>query len=297
MGVVKGSGKSDSFLFSRDPDTLPFFSIHNKTLVGKILRIALCVFFVIVLILEVLARTTGLLYSHYFDYSYLIYVVPGVILLALITLALVKRIPIRFFKVVVVVIAIVFGMSVVSTLCQMMGFVCSLQYAPEMTVVADGTTFTLMRQCDLEGYVDENGAPIEDGGSLFEKGVTSLKRGYSAFPTKVRIFIDARAAVKSDFIVYADQILEPSDLGFEKVSDNQFHFWMLDPAKGEGDIWVNLDGTPFPEEAEAAEQTDNAPDDEGEASPAESNEATPAVSDPAEEEAPVSSEPVIPAET
>lgn len=151
MGIVKGKQSTGSSLFSRDPDTLPFFSIHNKTIVGKILRIAFLVFFLAVIALDVLARATGLVFIHYFDYQFLIYLVPAVIILALIITALVKRIPIPALKILLVVIVAVFWLSVVSAMFSMLSHTGSLFAAyPEIAVSDGDTQFALMRVCLAE---------------------------------------------------------------------------------------------------------------------------------------------------
>ncbi|MBQ9409856.1 MAG: hypothetical protein IJU28_10770, partial [Clostridia bacterium] len=89
MPPVKGTKKNG--FFTRDENVLPFFSWHEKTKLGTILRIVLLIFMGFVLMLIPLGLFANLKLSNATTFSELIYIVPIIIAFALIMLALFKR--------------------------------------------------------------------------------------------------------------------------------------------------------------------------------------------------------------
>ena len=87
-------------MFAKDPDALPFFSLHPKTIVGTIIRIFMCVFTLVCMLLMVLA-------AKGIAFQWIAYVRPLAVMVIvgctalLILLALFKRMPSTFLKVLV----------------------------------------------------------------------------------------------------------------------------------------------------------------------------------------------------
>lgn len=149
MGIVKGKTKKAG-LFSKDKETLPFFSIHPKTRIGTALRIAFVAFFIISIIITILGNN-GLVFCKYWDLYYLNYIVPISIILLLIMLALGKRIPNSILSIGIPVLLIFLLYTVIRTISVMMAYSCELSYSPEIRISCKtenvNTDIALMRQC------------------------------------------------------------------------------------------------------------------------------------------------------
>ena len=92
MPPVKGkttSRKND--FFKRDENVLPFFSWHDKTKIGTILRVALILFSLFIAILAALGYFAGFKLSSINSFSPFIRIVPIVIVFALAVVGLFKR--------------------------------------------------------------------------------------------------------------------------------------------------------------------------------------------------------------
>lgn len=155
------SRKKTSALFEKDEDTLPFFSIHPKTKAGMILRIILCVFLLLVCILTLLQAKAGLLYIRYCDLYYLIYAVPAFIFLALIIVALFKRMKRVITKIAVPGIIVLFCMTIGLAIFSMMSTTCGYVLSPAAVMDTNYGKIMLMRSCadpdDAEEVVNEEG--------------------------------------------------------------------------------------------------------------------------------------------
>ena len=158
MAAVKG--KSKGGIFSRDKETLPFFSIHPKTRIGTALRIAFVVFFAISIIITILGNN-GLVFYKYWDLYYLNYIVPISIILLLMLLALGKRIPNSILSVGIPVMIIFLLYAVIRTISVMMAYTCELTYSPEIRISCKtenvDANIALMRQCRVAGEDDPDG--------------------------------------------------------------------------------------------------------------------------------------------
>lgn len=144
-------------MFAKDPDTLPFFSLHPKTIVGTIIRIFMCVFTLVCMLLMVLA-TKG------FMFQWIAYIRPLAVMVIvgctalLIILSLFKRMPNTFLKVLVPGILLMLVISMFTALYSMVSHICSLELAPEAAMKVNGRTLMLMRQSAMpEEITDENG--------------------------------------------------------------------------------------------------------------------------------------------
>lgn len=144
-------------MFTKDPDALPFFSIHPKTIVGTIIRVFMCVFALVCMLLMVLA-TKGIMFQ------WITYIRPlAVMVIAgctalLVLLALYKRMPNTFLKILVPGVLLMLAVSMFTALYSMVSHICSLELAPEAAMNVNGTKLVLMRQCaEPEQITDENG--------------------------------------------------------------------------------------------------------------------------------------------
>lgn len=154
---MKTAGKSrrGGAMFQKDPDVLPFFSIHPKTKAGMILRIALSVFCMLALVITFLA-SRGIMLIWYQKLSFLLYIVPLVGLILLIALALYKRMKTSFTKIAVPGLILFFASAIVMTLGSMMSFTSDFALVPKMLMENDGHTVVLMRACaEPDGTVTE----------------------------------------------------------------------------------------------------------------------------------------------
>ncbi|MCR4622166.1 MAG: energy-coupling factor transporter transmembrane protein EcfT [Clostridiales bacterium] len=106
--------KAKSNLFKKDENVLPFFSIHPRTKIGAILRIALTAFMLLCAIATFVAGRTGYTISKYWDYQPLVYIVPIVLIFALIVLALFKRLKTPIQKIIVGVLSAMIMMFIIS---------------------------------------------------------------------------------------------------------------------------------------------------------------------------------------
>ncbi len=152
-----------SALFEKDPDVLPFFSIHPKTKAGTIVRIAISVFCLLALLLAFLMKK-GLMFIWFQKYSYLMYLVPMAGLVLLICIALFKRMKTMFMKIGLPGIILFIGFSVFLTLGSMMSYTSNLSLIPTTGIENDGHKVILMRACaepDGTEYVaNENGVEM-----------------------------------------------------------------------------------------------------------------------------------------
>ena len=89
MKNLSRTRRKNAFL-EKDPDVLPFFSIHPKTKAGTIIRIAISVFCMLALLFALLLKK-GIMFIWFQKYSYLLYLVPVAGLVLLICVALYKR--------------------------------------------------------------------------------------------------------------------------------------------------------------------------------------------------------------
>lgn len=152
-----------SALFEKDPDVLPFFSIHPKTKAGTIIRVAMSVFCLLALILAFMMNQ-GLMFILFQKYSYLMYIVPMAGLVLLICLALYKRMKTRIMKIGVPGAILFVAFAVFMTFGSMMSYTTSLSLVPKMNLENDGRKIVIMRACaepdGTEYVVNENGVEM-----------------------------------------------------------------------------------------------------------------------------------------
>ena len=99
MPPVKGTKKNG--FFTRDENVLPFFSWHEKTKLGTILRIALVAFMAFTVIISLVARYAHITLSSASSFLPMTYAIPLAIVFALVVLALFKRMRSTFSRVTV----------------------------------------------------------------------------------------------------------------------------------------------------------------------------------------------------
>ncbi len=152
-----------SALFEKDPDVLPFFSIHPKTKMGTIIRIAISVFCMLALVLALLMKK-GIMFIWFQQYSYLLYLVPFAGIILLVCLALFKRMKTMFMKIGLPGLILFVGFSVFMTFGGMMSYMTNLSLIPKMPIEKDGKKVVLMRACaepdGTEYVVNENGVEM-----------------------------------------------------------------------------------------------------------------------------------------
>lgn len=136
-------------MFAKNPDQPPFFSLHPKTKVGMIIRIALSAFIIASLALTLLARA-GLLFLWYYKLYYLVYIVPAFGIIALIIVGLVKRMSIMILKIGIPAILGLLSITVLLSISSMMAYTSDFGPSPKMTIARDGHTLVIMRSCDGE---------------------------------------------------------------------------------------------------------------------------------------------------
>ena len=116
MPPVKGKKTID--FFKKDESVLPFFSWHPKTRVGTVLRIALIVFMLLVVILNLVANYASITLASATSFYPFTFIVPIAIIFALILLGLFKRMRSSFTRLLVGAIAaivLLLGISLIST--------------------------------------------------------------------------------------------------------------------------------------------------------------------------------------
>ena len=152
-----------SALFEKDPDVLPFFSIHPKTKAGTIIRVAMSVFCVLALILALLMKQ-GIMFMFFQKYSFLLYLVPLAGMVMLICLALFKRMKTMFMKIGLPGVILFMAFAVFMTFGSMMSYTTNLSLIPKMGLENDGRKVVIMRACaepdGTEYVVNENGVEI-----------------------------------------------------------------------------------------------------------------------------------------
>lgn len=152
-----------STLFAKDPDVLPFFSIHPKTKAGTIIRIAISVFCMLALLFALLLKK-GIMFIWFQKYSYLLYLVPFAGIVLLICLALFKRMKTMFMKIGLPGVILFVGFAVFLTFGSMMSYTANLSLVPQAVLENDGRKVVLMRACaepdGTEYVVNENGVEV-----------------------------------------------------------------------------------------------------------------------------------------
>ena len=152
-----------SALFEKDPDVLPFFSIHPKTKVGTIIRIAMSVFCMLALLLTLLMKQ-GIMFMWFQKYSYLLYIVPLAGMVLLLCVALFKRMKTVFMKIGLPGVILFVAFAVFITFGGMMSYTTNLSLVPQMGLENDGKKIVIMRACaepdGTEYVMNENGVEI-----------------------------------------------------------------------------------------------------------------------------------------
>ncbi len=168
-------------MFVKDESVPPFFSIHPKTKVGMIIRIALVVFFVLTLLLTFLA-SRGILFLWFMEQYYLIYAVPAFAIAALIIVSLFKRMRTTFTRFVVVGMVAMLLFSVLITLAQLLSYQYSFNISLKDKISNKGHTIALMRTCVDPDDVTEKTVVNSDGSETTVKEYTVRVPSYKFTP-------------------------------------------------------------------------------------------------------------------
>ncbi len=168
-------------MFVKDTSVPPFFSIHPKTMVGMIIRIALVVFFVLALVFTFLA-SKGLLFLWFMSHYYLIYVVPVFALFALVIVALFKRMRTTFTKFFVVGMIAMLLFSVLITFTQLLSYQYNFNISLKDKISNKGYNIAFMRTCVDPDDVTEKTVIAEDGSTTTVKEYTVRVPSYRFVP-------------------------------------------------------------------------------------------------------------------
>ena len=141
--------RSRTSIFTRDTEALPFFSLHPKTKIGAILRVALLVFVVFTMILTLLANN-GLLFLWYFRYYFLLYIVPAVLLMALAVVGLYKRMRSTFTRIAIPGFLAFITIALTMTISTLFSHTSSFAFSPKSTFNVDDHKIVFMRECGLQ---------------------------------------------------------------------------------------------------------------------------------------------------
>ncbi len=152
-----------SSLFEKDPDVLPFFSIHPKTKLGTIIRVAMSIFCMFALIFAFLMKK-GIMFMWFQKYSYLLYLVPMAGIVLLVCLALFKRMKTPFMKIGLPGVILFIAFAVFMTFGGMMSYMTNFSLVPKIPIENDGKKVVLMRACaepdGTEYIINENGVEM-----------------------------------------------------------------------------------------------------------------------------------------
>lgn len=224
--------KNNSALFEKDENVLPFFSLHPRTKVGMILRIILYVFLAIVCVLTVLASKAGLMFYKYYDLYYLIYAVPILICIALVIVALFKRMKRTITKILVPGMLGLVTISLALALLSVFSASCSFMLSPAMILPLDEGKYMFMVSCaDPDGTVEKQN----------EKGVT-----YYEYPVRVDAYRYSAKGFGDDSCTVTGEILIPQKATYEVkeewVDESTLRFYIASDNSelGTGEIIVKF---------------------------------------------------------
>ena len=225
-------------LLEKNPDTLPFFSIHPKTLVGSILRGAFCVFILLVLLIQILGAKFNLLFIKYYDLYYLIYVVPVVIVIALALLALFKRMKTILGKILVPGLLGFLIISVIISLSSMFAMTAGYALSDKANLrIPDGPTLALMRAC-LEPEQVEVTVQNPDGteSTLLQYKARRDAYRYTAFPND-----GVAGSVEGEILVSKASTYE---VKLEWLDENNCRYYLASDSEGtgSGEIRISYEG-------------------------------------------------------
>ena len=226
MSAKKLFPSSDAF--KKDDDIPPFFSIHPKTKLGTYIRIALYAFMFIVLVLGMTARTTGYMYARYWSLYYLVYIIPAILICALIILAVFKRMKRNITRIAVpsilALVVVLLGMSFSSLL----SFTCSLSLYPEIKVVHGDNAFLLMRTCD---YPDDTTYTTINEGTEAEAEVPSIPYRYDAYRYTAACENGEECRVEGEIMLPASADYKVSE---EWLNEESVRFFIESDSSGSG---------------------------------------------------------------
>ena len=224
--------KTNSALFEKDEDVLPFFSIHPKTKVGMILRIILYSFLTIVCILTILAGKANLVFYKYFDWYYLIYAVPIVICIALIIVALFKRMKRTITKILVPGVLGLVTVSLALSIFTIMSATFEMALSPAMILEQNDGNYMMMVTC-----VDPDGV---------EEKQDESGREYLEYPVRVDAYRYTGKQFAEDACSISGEILIPQKATYEVkdewVDENTLRFYIAsdNSSLGTGEIVIRF---------------------------------------------------------
>lgn len=233
------SSRNRSNMFAKDPNVLPFFTLHPKTKVGTIIRVLMIVF-VLVTLAFTLLMSQGIFFMWFAKLYYLVYLVPIVGLVALALLALFKRMKTTITKIAIPGLLAFLFFSVLMSVASIISYTYDLQLSPKMGLSSNGRSIILMREC---------ADPDDAVRRLSEDGATTI--------TEYRYRVDAHLftlrvpqAVEGETYELTGEILVPSDSAYqyeikgEWLDDTSLRVYISKDTSGIGHGEITLRFTP-----------------------------------------------------
>lgn len=224
--------KRNNPMFEKDEDVLPFFSIHPRTKVGMILRIVLYAFLLIVCAITLLAGKANLVFYKYFDWYYLTYAVPIIICIALIIVALFKRMKRTITKILVPGVIGLIVISLALSVCTIMSVTFGMALSPAMILEQNDGNYMIMVTC-----VDPDGVEVKQD----ESG-----REYPEYPVRVDAYRYTGKQFADDACSISGEILIPQKATYEVkdewIDENTLRFYIAsdNSSLGTGEILIRF---------------------------------------------------------
>lgn len=252
---MAGTQKKSFFrsgMFQKDPDVLPFFSLHPKTKVGSIIRIAsLVVFFLFLIALLMMRFGLAFIWLNKFNIIFLLSL--PVVFILLLAVGLFKRMKSMFSKIAIPGLLIFLSVSIVMTFASAAFYQAGLSLSPKLMMENDGHVIVLMRACaNPEGTVME----YDDEGRL-------IKSSYPVEADAYRYTVRVPESRENVSFTIEGEIRIPSastvefEIKEEWVDDNTFRLYIAKDTSGigSGEILVKFsegETTPASEPASSA---------------------------------------------
>ncbi|MBQ3080706.1 MAG: hypothetical protein IJC48_12035 [Clostridia bacterium] len=255
MAKYQRSRKS-STMFTRDPDVLPFFSIHPKTKIGTIVRVAVSLFIVFELILTLLGNN-GIMFLWLIRANYLLYVVPIAGLLLLILIAIFKRMRTTFTRFAVPGIIGFLAVSVLYTFGAMMAYTNGFATSPKMILENNGQHFVFFRECAVPEGTEYKEVVNQDG-SVVEMPVYAVRVPSHVFTARVPKSVEGETyEIEGEIQLPSASTVEYNILS-EWTDDDSLRIYIAQDSSGVGMGEITVDFAPGETKAESPEAAEGA---------------------------------------
>lgn len=248
-----GMGKG---IFAKNPDVLPFFSFHPKTRLGTIVRIAFSVFVLLELIVTILA-SNGIMFLWYVRLNWLIYVVPIVVTVALVAIALYKRMKTTFSRLAVPGLLVLFTFTVVYTMGSMLSYTNGFAMSPQMMIESRGHNFVFFRECVFPEASDTLIVEKEDG-TVTEVPQYDVRVDAHLFTVRVPNAVEGEQyEIKGEIRLPSAQSVDYEVKG-EWTDEDSLRIFISKDSSGVGEGEITVDFMPGDTMAESPEASESA---------------------------------------